>query len=153
MNELKTKYGYDKFFHLGLIATLENGTELILQKNETIDIDDKFKPDDGAEYLDIDMLGKKITLNQFLENGKKKFNPEYKYYEYNFENNNCQIWILNLLLGSSLLTNSYRDFIYQDVKELTKQLPNKGIINTMTDIGAVVSQLKGGKLKKKEIIL
>ena len=141
---------YDDLFHLGLIADVEGGKKIILEKNEVINIDDKFKSNSKSEYLKVPYNGR-LTLNELVNSAMPLWNPQYKFFEYNFKTNNCQIFIKNLLKGSNLLNAELEKFIMQDVNDL---LGNKGekVATLITDVAGVFNKLTGGRIVGDEVI-
>lgn len=145
-NKLLDKSPYDKLFHLFVVITLSNGTviKILLEKNETLNMKvvSNYNPK-GAEYMEVTDIPSSLTLNDLLNGVKKRQGSDL--FKYQFERNNCQRFISDLLKGSSLLTNELSKFITQDVKSIFKNYPlTRKFINTLTDIGATIDVVKKG---------
>lgn len=142
------KYGYDAFYHLGLIATLEDNRRIIIEKNANINIMKISKLPRG-EYFNVHM-NNTIPLKQFLDNA---MNPDYFYYDA-FENN-CQVFVMNLLKSNNLLTDNSKEFIYQDIssfinKKGVSNMILKGVSKFTTNLGGIANRvIYGGSLTDK----
>jgi len=151
-NKLKKEYGHDKLFHLALIANL--GTKnLVIEKNEVINVNTSFKMGKESETMDVDLKGKKFTVNQMLD-ATRQIMGEQKFYSYNGFTNNCQTFIKNCLLSMGLYDDEENKFVFQELSELAQKFPSlsKKIMNATTHLGAITNKLTGrGELKKKEI--
>ena len=99
------KEKYDDIFHLATLLTLDNGQNLLIEKNETINmVLDQNNPNPNRETLEVIMnlplrgqirkLAPTKTLNEFLQNARSFANDDKKYFTYCPINNNC----LNVLL-------------------------------------------------------
>ena len=117
----KSKEAYDDLFHLSLIVTMDE-RDLLIEKNETIEIEDNFKMKEIRVMRDVPMKGKQITLNQLMENTLKGMGPE-KYFKYNAWTNNCQNFVGDILKYNGLLTKDLETFIYQDLTQIIKTTP------------------------------
>jgi hypothetical protein len=140
---------YDKLFHLFSIIELDNGTKILLEKNEAINMKvvSSYNPP-NTEYAESTYIPSELTFKELLDNGQKIQGA--KWFKYNGTSNNCQLFIIAVLKGSSILTPELQDFIQQDVKTIFQTLPiTKKIMNTVTGLGAVVDIIqKGGKIFK-----
>jgi hypothetical protein len=61
--QLKQKYGFDEFFHLALVLTLKNNKNIIVEKNEVINVSDSYKTNSNTEVLPIDDYTTPLTVN------------------------------------------------------------------------------------------
>jgi hypothetical protein len=141
--ELKKKYGFDTLYHLALIADLGNKT-LVIEKNEVINVSTSYNTSNKTEKLDVPLNGKDFTINEMFEVGRKNVG-EKKWFLYDPFSNNCQYFIKYCLESINLYGTQEKDFLFQDLTELAKELPSytKKIAKTTTDIGAVVNKLTG----------
>lgn len=137
-------YGYDMFFHLCLLATLNTNERVKIEKNAVINIEKITKPIKNAQYMDI-QLDKPINFKVFLDNTE---NNTVDYFKYNSFNNNCQIFVLNLLKCNNIMINDkLHDFIYQKIEDMNHKTVGH-IANMITDIHAFKERIsKGGSLK------
>jgi hypothetical protein len=143
-NELKKKYGFDKFFHLQLLLTLDNGKNVSVEKNEQIYIKDKVNIKKDSEFLEVPLKGKNITLNELLDKTKNTIGPR-TYFDYNSFTNNCQFYIKYILEINGLLNNENKEFLFQDVNEILAGLPSyvPAVANLATKSASLVSLFTG----------
>ena len=88
-----------------------------------------------------------LKLGELMEN-TRKFMGDKKYFDYDAFNNNCQNFILSILKANQLNTPEYEKFIYQDIRELYKELEEKaGYVSTIskfsTRMGKAWNKLTG----------
>jgi hypothetical protein len=146
-DEIKKKYGYDRLFHLALVATIRVGgidKKIIMEKNEVVNISTDYKVYDNTEIQKVPLQGKDIRINQLLEEARKKVGDN-AYFDYDAFTNNCQIFIKYLLENSGLLTPEANAFLFQDMKDVIRDLPSyvSPVANSVTTLGALVSKLRG----------
>lgn len=136
--EAKKKYGFDKFYHLFMIATLENGQKLHIEKNEVIRISPS--PRACPDALEVGPPQKSVTLNELLETTRQRIGDG-DFFSYDPFRNNCQAFIEQLLKSMYLWSNNSRDFVLQDIEGLRKELPSytKYIAKGLTDVGAFLN--------------
>ena len=115
-NELKSKYSFDKLFHLSLVARLESGKDIILEKNEVVNISPDYKVYKDTESLDIPFTGE-MTINKILETARKNVGNK-TFFDYDAFSNNCQFFIKYLLEGQGLYSQKAKDFLFQDLKDI-----------------------------------
>lgn len=150
--ELKKEYGFDKLYHLCLIAVLNDGTKIYLEKIDAVTISTKDKiTSNETTYLDV--KSPNIKFGDFVNGSRSFVGDDKKYFDYNAWNNNCQVFVGDYLLKSINIYNKLeKDFIFQDVSEVSKKMPDfvKKIMNVATDAGQVANRLLGkGKIIKK----
>lgn len=149
-DSLRAKYGYDKLFHLALIAeVIVDGVSrrVIIEKNESINISFNYVQAGNSELIPVP-FNKTITINEMLnkarhEAGDRRF---FLYDAFNRgEATNCQGFLLLLLQSSGLLTNRARDFLYQDMTDVLKSLPSyvPKVARAVTDIAGTANKLLG----------
>ena len=143
----KKEAGYDSYFHLYLIATLDNNTSLLIEKNEVINIQLYNGEKDIGESYNVYMPNA-INLNTFLDNalngqGFKKFSI------YDPLNANCQIFLDGLMTYNNLYVYNpnLKQFIMQDYTTLIKNLPtlSKKLAKTTTNLARRFNILTKGK--------
>ena len=147
--------GYDKFFHLALIATVRTpnnqNLQVVMQKNARIEITKTFKSDANTEYLQIPLKsGVVITPNVMLELTRRRLGDT-TFFRYDSFTNNCQVFIQELLKSINLYGKREKDFVYQDTLSVVKKIPswNREILNWTTDAGNVFSKLTGSGKRRK----
>jgi hypothetical protein len=149
-SELVKEKGYDKLFHLSLIIYLEDGTMLIYEKNESVDIEPRFNSSSLTGATEIEQIFSPInlTLDQFVNNAVK-FMGIKDYFSYQGFSNNCQMFLVKSLQASNLLTPDLKDFIYQDFTQIRQELKDSGyghvekVMDAITETGAKTSILTG----------
>ena len=142
---LKKKYNFDELFHLALIVNIGD-KNIVIEKNEVINIDTSYKTNDKTETFNIDLDNKKFTINEMLTKGREKYGDKI-WFSYNAFSNNCQYFIKYCLEAVNLYNEKEKEFIFQDLSELSKELPNylKQTANIATTSGAIVDKILGGK--------
>lgn len=163
-DELKKKYGYDKLFHLSLIAKVNN-QDIIIEKNEVVHIAPliaKKRIGKDTQYFNVP-LNKTISLNEMIHNTKQLMTDS-KFYDYDAlgnneesKSNNCQDFVRSLLKSVNLLTPQANRFITQDVSNIVKDLKASPIhkyvpeiTHKVTRFGSTLSRLIGKGKENKE---
>ena len=141
------KLGFDDLYHIRLFAKMENGTLLLIEKNEVIYI----KPTDKikGEALPINYKDGSLTLQKLMDAGEKFLGKNF--YLYDAFTNNCASFVVGVLKGNKLWSDADTQFLAQDVSSLKAQLPKTSAVsNFITSLGAIVSRIQGkGKRKGK----
>jgi hypothetical protein len=167
--ELKEKYGFDKFFHLSLIIYLRGANEITLntgkkrkvpkvlqvEKLEVISVNENVGFVEGQEELDVPLTGQPFTLRDMLQKTRDRLGDT-RYFSYSaLGDNNCQNFVKELLTSEGLYREPEKDFTFQDLSELVKELPEstKAIAQGVTHIGALANKYLGIGGAKNEIII
>jgi len=131
--EAKKKYGFDKFYHLFMIATLEDGTKLHIEKNEIIRVSPAPRPCPDA----LDLGSTNISLSELFEKTKARIGDN-NFFVYDPLGNNCQAFISELLKTINLWNDTSRSFVYQDIEGLRAELPSytRSLAKGLTSVGA-----------------
>jgi hypothetical protein len=138
--------GFDRFFHLYLKLTYGNNESAIVEKNEVINISgwrDKYGSD---EAFPISYIPPNVSVNQFFQKGQALLGDNY--FKYNALSYNCQNYVMSLLQANGLLTSNpqAKEFIYQDVNELAKDLPQVSkFASAVTGLASKFNTLLYGK--------
>lgn len=135
---------YNKLYHLFSIITLDNGVNILAEKNNGLNIKQvsSYNPK-NTDYVDATYIPSGLTFKELLDNGQRVLGN--KYFPYDATKSNCQQWVVGLLKGSSILTKQLQDFIYQDVATLFKDYQNTlKIVKGITDIGSTADILIHG---------
>lgn len=153
-SDLLKKHGYDDLFHLALVATVQTPTEqkqIVMEKNEVINISTKFTVNDKTQTLEVPLNGKETTVNKMLADGLEKVGVD-KWFLYHPLNNNCQSFISYILQTLGLYNMQTRTFLYQNMEAIKQELPSyvKSTMKAVTDLGAVASKLMGKGLEDGE---
>ena len=144
------KAPFDQLYHLQLDVKLSNNTKILLEKIEVVNIEIGKTKKDKMESEEIDQIPEGITLSQFVESGKKRMGKNF--FPYDSKSNNCQDFILNMLMASNMGTSEDYTFVKQDTDQLFKKTGKLGnIANALTDIGAKGNLLmKGGDIYNRK---
>lgn len=146
----KDKLNYDDMFHLYLLLELENGKLVRLEKNQVMNIGFTKKPSKSTACENVDIEGRDISINSLLDIAQKNIGDNF--YLYDGEDNNCQIFVNNVLKYSDILTPRLNKFIMQDTKKIIGQLPSlsKKIIKGTTNLAGLFDVLlHGARLFRK----
>jgi hypothetical protein len=151
--DLKKQYGFDKLFHLALVANVGN-KNIIIEKNEVVNISTEYKTSKDTETFTIDIKGQTFTVNEMLDKARKNVGDK-TFFDYDAFKNNCQFFIRYCLEAIGLYTEPAKNFLFQDVEGIYKGLPSyvSKIAKVTTRTGAVVSKIlgKGNKKMKQKI--
>lgn len=155
-SEIEKKY-YDKFFHLYAVLTLDDGTELLYEKNETPVLYNKI-PAKTSETESIFLSGNDIPLAQFVQKHIDKMSLA-DYMRYSPTTLNCQNFILNALKANGLNDAGREQFIYQDLQKLIEETPSfsKWLAQKTTDLAGAIARpveelfyKRGGKVSRRQ---
>ena len=140
------KAPFDQLYHLQLDVKLSNNIKIRLEKIEVVNIEIGKTKKDKMESEEIDQIPSGLTLLQFVESGKARMGK--MFFPYDSRTNNCQDFILNMLMASNMGTQEDYTFVKQDTDQLFKKTGKLGsIANALTDIGAKGNLLmKGGAI-------
>lgn len=155
-NEVRTRYNYDKLFHLGLEVVLDMGeteARFTVEKNEVINIGQAKATNADTEYQSVPRTV--ANLNVLL--GKAREVMGDRFFLYDAFQNNCQDFVMNVLRANGLLTGELERFIKQPMVQVAAALPSytSKIAKFATDAGALVNVavegrgMKGGMRKRK----
>lgn len=135
---------YDTFFHLGLIATLESGKKILIEKNQTIDLEESFTFPNTQEKMNVPLKGRVLQLQEFLDNTQSYMDKK-KYFEYNAWTNNCQVFVNSLLTANNLNNSTLTHFILQDLKQVIETTPYlaQKFANFLTNTAGWVRKVTG----------
>jgi hypothetical protein len=139
---------YDKLFHLFLVLHLNNGSVYRLEKNQSLNlIPWSAKKTKDEKRIGLGFRGQH-TLNTLLNNAIKKVGKE-RIFHYKSTSNNCQRFVLDVLDSSNIeMSDSYRKWILQDVKNLLPGYAEK-IANFGTDLKNKIDLVVDGHGKCK----
>jgi len=146
LSQVKKKYGFDEFFHLALVCNIGD-RNIMLQKNSVVDITEQYKTTPLTQIFNIDTHNKQFTINEMLNKTRERMGDK-AYFEYDMLTHNCQNYVCNLLESVGLLSVPAKEFIYQNISEIIKEIPafSKYLIRGATDLDALINKLTGGTL-------
>ncbi len=136
---------YDKLFHLAMIIDVKiddagHTKKLILEKNERVNLDDKIPNEKDAEFLPVDLLGKSMTLHQFVETTIDRIGKG-AFFEYDSARKNCQRFVVDCLRSNGLLNPTLETWVVQDAEAIFRGMPKymRPLARFLTDAGAVAA--------------
>ena len=148
VNEFKKDVGVDDLFHLYMIATLDNGKLIRIEKNAEIDIKEvnSIPNVNQLNMLNI-VIPSNLSVNELLNNTRQKIGDRL-FFDYDGIKNNCQDFLYNNLYmnGFEASNPTMKSFIKQDLVKLSKNLSqtSKKIMNTLTNLGKRAQIIIGG---------
>lgn len=138
--ELKAKYGFDKFFHLSMVVTLQGKSraprgapgagrgvlrhpkKLAIEKLNVISVNEQIETGPGMETLEVGVV-EPFTINSCFAKARAAVGDT-RFFSYSgLGGNNCQDFIKMLLQAEGLYSEPVALFVYQDISELVKELP------------------------------
>jgi hypothetical protein len=143
-----TKYGFDSFFHLALVVTVNYNNmsqNIIIEKNEVINISTSYKKTDKTEVHNISSNQlQDITLFEFIDKAQKSVSSD-KWFTYDAFLNNCQYFIKYILTTNDLYSTDTANFVFQNLTELIKDQPKiiGRVANLVTDTAGIISRITG----------
>ena len=148
-NAAMKKLGIDKLFHLSMVLHTQAG-DFVLDKQHVIKLIPmpvNYIDDPEAETLEVP-VNKEITTNQLLLNTQARMGT--KYGSYSASDNNCSIFLLNVLEANGLSTAESTIFITQQADELFQMFPSllNTVAKSVTDIAAVGDKIIFGEGKR-----
>lgn len=133
--------GIDDLFHLSLLI---NG-KYELDKQEVIKlVRNQNAVKENSETLVIP-VSSNLTINEMIENTRLQMGSNYA--PYDAINNNCSVFISNVLSSNNLSTENSDIFLNQKTIELFNKFPSisEKLVKFGTDIGAVVDKTLYGE--------
>jgi hypothetical protein len=118
-----------------MIATLENGQQLHIEKNEIMRVSTNPRP--CPEGLDLGAPQTPMTVNQMMERTRQRIGDR-DFFTYDPLANNCQNFVNQLLRTLGLWNQTASTFVFQDIKGLREELPSytRAIAKGLTDTAA-----------------
>lgn len=126
----------DDLFHLSLFI---NG-KYVLEKNEVIKLTrNPNEVKDNSQTLVVP-VSSTLTINELIENTQKQMKDRYG--PYNAVDNNCSIFLSNVLSANGLMTDNAETFLNQKTIELFEKFPSisSKIVKFATDVAASVDK-------------
>lgn len=151
----KRKYGYEKFFHLGTHVTLGDGTGLLVEKLEVVNVAVGALPaGGGAEYMEVTVPAG-LALYDYVENTRRAMGDS-EFFNYRAlpidgkPANNCQVFVRALLAANGVLTPPLEAFVMQPMEELAKEIPGyvKDVTQFVTDAAATARKVVGASRRR-----
>jgi hypothetical protein len=150
-NEVRSKYAYDKLFHLGLEVEVKTSASndftrrYTIEKNEVISVKPSKATTEQTETVEVPLNGGGHTINGLLKGGQSVLAD--KFFTYDAFTNNCQDFIMAILLGSGLGTPSLYNFVKQPVDKLLTELPEytAPVARAITDTAGAIDTILYGR--------
>jgi hypothetical protein len=140
-SELKKQYGYDEFYHLSMVFdfTDDNGImrTAVLEKNQIINLSLGYSNEATTEIMKA-RTPENLSIETMMENTRKMMGDA-NFFTYDAFQNNCQIFLMNVLRANGMLTDILQKFVLQPVDELVKKLPGyvAPVARALTDVAAI----------------
>lgn len=143
------KQPYDKFFHLGILINDKYAFDK--QESYTFVKVNKKSFLKKAETSPV-QFNKDITINELVDMTKKRMGDA-KFKGYHPLKNNCQDFVLNAL--DSIDATYNKEFVKQDVAELSKKIPSwkQKISEFVVGLARTAKKITGGEVEKKRGII
>jgi hypothetical protein len=142
-NKLRQEYGFDKLFHLALVANVGD-KNVIMEKNEAVNISTSYKTNKDTEVYNVNLGGKKITINDIVLKTRERIG-DINFFDYDPFKLNCQVFIKELLTTVGLYDSGTEKFLFQDLKGIYDKLQGyvPKVAKAITRTGAIFNKLSG----------
>lgn len=141
-DQAKKMLNYDYMYHLGMQVQLEDGTELVVEKNQVVGIKEGTF-NNPCNCMPVPKIHEKqITLNEMFDKAVKQYGGDYIFH-YDVVNQNCQRFVTSLLVASGLDYPRLRVFVNQNVGQALESDGLRKVTGFLTDLAgkfAVVKQ-------------
>ena len=156
--ELKKKYGFDIFFHLSMVVTIGGAVQrvmksgrvrtspkkLAIEKLSVVSINENVDITPDMETLDVPITSS-FTIKDMFDKAREKYGDT-RFFSYSaLGNNNCQNFIQMILEVENLYTEPVKNFVFQDITQLVKELPESTafISQGFTNLNALANKYLG----------
>jgi hypothetical protein len=146
------RLGYDAYYHLYLVLTLDSGQTVLLEKNQRVamGLNNGAINKPGAECRDV-KLPSTLHVRRLLAAAEHHFSTN-RLYVYSVAENNCQRFVSDILTSNGLSTPELQKFIMQDVSNIVS---SSGILsklaNKVTNFAHKVNTLwQGGHITSEQ---
>lgn len=141
-NSNQKKLNYDDVYHLYIDVELEDGTRASLERNQALTAGAWREGEQKREVSGNFPTVKELVDKTIAKIGQSKFET------YDAINNNCQLFVREILSANNLLSADLNAFIMQDAKSLVKGAPwFAPIARKVTDVAGVFDRLFYGRSK------
>lgn len=131
--------GYDKLYHLSANFYLNNGSRIMIEKNERVNIDFYGREEKGDTML-IPNLN--ISLNELFDKAEKVYGGA-RLYHYDPRSCNCQRFILDLIITAGGYSELVHNFVLQNTLALVSKDQSR-YSRILTDIAGVFDYVQRG---------
>lgn len=148
LDENRKSLGYDDIYHLFMAFKLADGQVIRMDKDEVVKIA-HLKHLNGEQVLRL-AVPSNLTLNLMFERAQKAVG-ENRLWVYDPRNNNCQRFVKDMLVNSSMWNSELETFVMQDAQGLLKGMENLGeSAKSVTDLASRINVVLNGKGRKKK---
>ena len=138
------KQNIDTLYHLKLEIRLSSGATVTTEKEEILRLRVGVVYQKDQEEKQISNVPAGITLQQLMDNTKQHMGSS-AFFSYNAKQNNCQNYILNLLIANEIGSSDDYAYVKQQTAVLFNGLKNtQKLSNTLTNIGAKIALISEG---------
>lgn len=140
-DEVKTKYGFDKFFHLSITFNINN-VFYRFEKNDLVNLE-LYKPREDEEKI-FCSDGVNMSLNEVIDTTIKRIGSEH-FWSYKAFSWNCQDFIKEILTTMVVYSPPIQQFVFQDIEQLSRDLGGTTgkISDELTDIAGGINTIIG----------
>jgi hypothetical protein len=138
-----TRVKYDDLYHLSINFLLEDGTYVLMEKNEVINIqviNANFQR--NKECRAVENV-KGLTLAGIVDKTRKQMGDQ-RFAQYNAITNNCQVFIKSIISANGMKFDDSDDFILQKVVGLVSKTPGT-IAQKLTNFANRINRLVEGE--------
>lgn len=153
-DRVRKQHAYDTLYHIGIEITLtENGAQrrYVLEKNAVINLAPANAYTKDTETIPCPLPSdRRLTISEMLQKTKERMG-ETKFFTYDAFENNCSIFIENVLKANNLYSPEIGAFIEEPLDKVLAGLPNytQRVARFATDAGGIVDvALKGRGLDR-----
>jgi len=151
MKRMKRKHNFNDYFHLYLVAGLEDGKEVVMEKNERVNVSGSFHTNSKSQYREVPLpTDRVLTARDMLKTTLSRIGNR-AFWQYRAFSFNCQRFVSDILRSNGLMNPELDGFINQPTEEIAKGMSKgfKKVVNAVTDVGAWFSKAIGkGKRPK-----
>ena len=142
-NDEVEKLGYDKIFHLSANFYLDNGSVIMIEKNERVNIDIYGREIKGDSILVPNL---NISLNELFEKAENIYGGS-RLYHYDPRSCNCQRFILDLIITAGGYSELVSLFVLQNTVSLISKEQSR-LSRILTDTAGVFNYIqRGGEME------
>ena len=136
---------YDQLFHLFIIMTTTDGKQVLLEKNERINMD--INRNVGGERISVPRVPSGLTINQLMNNTASYMGD--RFIPYSAKSSNCQDFIIGVLKSNHIDTPETVAFVKQDTESIFKDPNFRKLANSVTDVAGRFNVLmQGGEINR-----
>ena len=128
---------YDDLYHLFMIITFEDNKQITVEKNEVIKLSPTKSRGSSTQTILVNNVPK-VTLNELLKNTQVRMGSNY--HRYSARDNNCQDFLLNILLANKFGGDKVKSFIKQNIDGLVGKNTST-ILNGITNTAGIFQTL------------